>query len=162
MYKRKHRYCAYTELTDKEKQLNKKKQSTKDTNKSVTALLWTIHDLKQTLASSSEVLEAISTTISISMSGLGRCSHGVDSVTNQLTSIRKTASDVVKDATKFLRIPATHAMVFMVSPEERTHKPYATPVQLIPCRGLSDGRVRQLTNAIKTIMVQKEMKVAGR
>ena len=52
-------------------------------------------------------------------------------------------------------------MVFMISPEERSKKPYATPVQLVSCRGMTDATVRDLTNGIKRAMVERNMKVRG-
>ena len=43
---------------------------------------------------------------------------------------------------------ASHILVFMISTEDRTKKPYALPVQCVPYKGLSDSKVRDLANNI--------------
>lgn len=58
--------------------------------------------------------------------------------------------------------PATHILVFMISNEERSKKPYALPVQCIPYKGLSDAKVRELANKIIREMVKRKMNVAGK
>ena len=52
-------------------------------------------------------------------------------------------------------------MVVMISPEERTTKPYAIPIQCIPCKSLKDSEVRQIANRIIKEMVSRKFKVAG-
>ena len=47
---------------------------------------------------------------------------------------------------KFKRNAATHVLVIMISPEERSSKPYALPVQYIACRSLKDADVQTIAN----------------
>ena len=49
----------------------------------------------------------------------------------------------------------------MISNEERDKKLYGLPVQCIPCKGLSDLKVRELANKIIHEMNARNMKVAG-
>ena len=67
----------------------------------------------------------------------------------------------IKVLFRYLREPASHVFVFMISPEERQSKPYALPVQCIPCAGLSDAKVRELMNKILKEMNRRGMKVVG-
>ena len=53
---------------------------------------------------------------------------------------------VIRGVVRKQRQPASHAMVFMISPEDRSRKPYALPVQLLPYRGIKDSAVRDLAN----------------
>ena len=59
------------------------------------------------------------------------------------------------------RTPATHVMVTMLSDEKRKHKPYALPVQYIPCQTLKDQFVRDLNKSLKEEMKSRDMTVAG-
>jgi len=49
----------------------------------------------------------------------------------------------------------------MISAEDRRRKPYALPTQCIPYVGLSDAKIRELTNKIITEMVKRKMNIAG-
>ena len=53
---------------------------------------------------------------------------------------------------------ATHMFVLMISFDKRDSKPYAVPVQCLPCNSLTHSKQRQLI--IKEI-VAHGMKVAG-
>ena len=59
------------------------------------------------------------------------------------------------------RTPASHVMVTMLSDEKRNHKPYALPVQFVPCQTLKDQYVRDLNVKLKEEMKDRDMKVAG-
>ena len=75
--------------------------------------------------------------------------------------IRECGPKVVGGATRLLRTPASHCLVFMISPEERTRKPYALPVQMLPCRGILDGLMRKLADRVKERMVTLGVDVCG-
>ena len=49
----------------------------------------------------------------------------------------------------------------MISPESRSSKPYALPVQCIPYASLKDREVRDILNDVIREMVKLGMKVAG-
>ena len=68
---------------------------------------------------------------------------------------------VIRGVVRKQRQPASHAMVFMISPEDRSRKPYALPVQLLPYRGLKDSTVRDLANKLKMEMKSRDMEVVG-
>ena len=85
-----------------------------------------------------------------------------------LNMLRITIKDLAASSQKFLRnlfkkkrTPATHVMVTMLSDEKRNHKPYALPVQYIPCQTLKDQFVRDLNVKLKEEMKAREMNVAG-
>ena len=78
-----------------------------------------------------------------------------------LTGIRQSLVTFVQRITRFRRTPASHILIFMISPEEHNRKPYAIPVQCIPYKSLSDSKVRELANNVIREMVKRNMKVAG-
>ena len=85
-----------------------------------------------------------------------------------LNLIRLTIKDLATSTQKYLRnlfkkkrTPATHVMVTMLSDEKRNHKPYALPVQYIPCQTLKDQFVRDLNSKLKEEMKSRDMTVAG-
>ena len=83
-------------------------------------------------------------------------------VAKKLNGIRDTLLSLVKSVYRHKRTPATHALVIMISPEERCKKPYALPVQCIPYSGLADNNARQLMNLVIKEMVERGIKVAGK
>ena len=50
----------------------------------------------------------------------------------------------------------------MVSPESRSHQPYALPVQCLPICGIKDKTIRYMANKIIGAMMERDMKVAGK
>ena len=89
--------------------------------------------------------------------------QGQDSQRTQskLAEIRCRIESLVRGIVRKQRQAASHAMVFMVSPETRRRKPYALPVQLLPYRGLKDSMMRHLTNKLKMEMKSRNMEVVG-
>ena len=71
------------------------------------------------------------------------------------------ACTFVKRVTKYKRVAATHILVLMISPEQRTSKPYALPVQCIAYKSLKDSEVRKIANELVKEMSLRGMKVAG-
>ena len=78
-----------------------------------------------------------------------------------LKSLQKEMVDTVKKLSKHQRTAATHIFVVMVSPESRSRKPYALPVQCLPIKALRDEQVRDIANKLIALMVEREMNVAG-
>ena len=52
-------------------------------------------------------------------------------------------------------------MVFMVSDERRSRKPYTLPVLYIPYRGMSISNLRRLTNLMREEMDRLDIEYAG-
>ena len=65
-----------------------------------------------------------------------------DNIARKLSSLRDELTEFVKGLTRHQRVAATHCLVVMISTEERRRKPYALPIQCLPCRGLKDSQVR--------------------
>ena len=55
----------------------------------------------------------------------------------------------------------THALVIMVSEEQRKKKPYALPVQYVPYHSIRDRYIRDLSKNLKEEMTKLGMKVVG-
>lgn len=84
-----------------------------------------------------------------------------NNVAKKLADIKDGVISLIKSLSRHKRVAATHALVVMISPEERCRKPYALPVQCVPYKGLPDNTVRRLINKVIKEMVQRGMKVAG-
>ena len=83
-------------------------------------------------------------------------------IPRQLTDLRRRLSASLKATYKYKRTPASHVFVFMISPEQRNQKPYALPVQCIPCASLKESDIRRLTSELAAEMVKRGMKVVGK
>ena len=59
------------------------------------------------------------------------------------------------------RTAASHVLVFMLSDERRSRKPYAFPVRYIPYRSLKDQYIRDFSKVIKLKMKEKGLKLVG-
>ena len=82
-------------------------------------------------------------------------------VPRHMCVLRERLTLMLKGVYRFYRTAATHVLVIMISPEERTRKPYALPVQCIPYASLTDNQCRQLTDKVITEMHKRGMKVSG-
>ena len=79
-----------------------------------------------------------------------------------LSDVRPRLRQFFKDLYRKKRTPATHILVFMLSESRRLKKPYAIPVQCLPYSGISDSKLRLLTNKIKLEMKERGMKAVGK
>ena len=84
-----------------------------------------------------------------------------DNFARMLCTFRDKATQFSKRAVKYRRTPATHVLVVMISPEERSKKPYALPVQCMAYDSLGDEAVRSISNKLVNEMATRRMKVAG-
>lgn len=53
-------------------------------------------------------------------------------------------------------------LAVLISPEGRSRKPYALPVQLIPYTGLGQKKIRVIINAVIKEMVDRKMDISGK
>lgn len=84
-----------------------------------------------------------------------------ENLADKLTLLRDALLMLIKALFRYRRTPATHVFVFMIANELRNVKPYALPVQCIPCAGLSEKQIRRLTNDLIKEMVGKGMRITG-
>lgn len=89
------------------------------------------------------------------------CEYESRNVPRQLATIRARSASFLKDATRYHRVAATHIFVIMISPEDRSRKPYALPIQCLPYVGMPERTARELTNKVVKEMVARNMSVAG-
>ena len=148
----------YIELTQANNTYSEKIQQDRNREKDLAALAWKIKKLSE-LNENGRMLHTVIGAITTKLTG--QCRWIQDNIPSQLKEIRQKLIMFIKGVTRHQRIPATHVVVFMISNEERDKKPYALPVQCIPCKGLSDLKVRQLANKIIHEMNARDMKVSG-
>ena len=138
---------------------SEKLQSNKYIEKDLINLSWKIKELGDL----NEMGRSLHTEVNLLYSRLetGQCFWEQENIPRLLTDIRKKLRSFIKGITRHQRTAATHILVFMISQEMRRTKPYAIPVQCIPYKGLSDLKVRELSNRIIEEMTKRKMKVAG-
>lgn len=59
------------------------------------------------------------------------------------------------------RTAATHLLAILISSDDRKHKPYALPVQMIPYVGMAHNKMRKLLNKLILTMTNMGMTVVG-
>ena len=135
-----------------EKSKNKKAQPS---SKSVTDLEWDVQEL-QFLLEECQWAGARAAELDALYSSGSEQRHSTE-----LSEFKKRTDSIVRGVVRKQREPASHVMVFMVSPEGRVRKPYAVPVQMLPYKGLKDSTVRDLANQLKKEMHKRNMEVVG-
>ena len=78
-----------------------------------------------------------------------------------LTSQRQRLLRYAQDLFSKKREAASHLMVFMIADEKRNMKPYAVPVRFIPYHSVTDSKVRELCEELRSVMVNLGMVVVG-
>ena len=68
----------------------------------------------------------------------------------------------LKDLYKKKRMAATHALVVMVSDEERKRKPYAISVQYVPYQSITDQQARWIAHEVKLKMIEEDLTVISK
>lgn len=61
-----------------------------------------------------------------------------DNIPKKLTELRKDLLEFIKGVTTKRREAASHLLVFMVSDEQRSSKPYAIPIRALPFKSITD------------------------
>lgn len=84
-----------------------------------------------------------------------------ENVPFKLSQLRQSLLNTVKALFWYRRTPATHVFVFMIANDQRNVKPYALPVQCIPCAGLSEKEIRRLTNELIKEITRRGMRITG-
>ena len=86
----------------------------------------------------------------------------VDNFPRQLEEFKMKLKAFFRRSIKYRRQVATHALVVMISPEQRAKKPCALPVQCLSCNMLKDEKIRSIIDDVIEQMAKKGMKVAGK
>jgi len=152
-------HVSLTELKRSNDTYSEKLQSSRYNDKDLINLSWKIKELGDL----NEMGRKLHSNIDVLLMKVGE-NHSLwvqDNVPSQLKGIRKDLVSFIKGVTRHQRTAATHILVFMISNEERRKKPYAIPVQCLPYKGLSDLKVRELSNKLIVEMKKRKMKVAG-
>ena len=123
------------------------------------SLAWDLQELKKTHDECRKLISELSN-LSLSVS---KPEYDIvkSNVPSKLSSFRETLQKILKAIFWYKRKPATHAFVFMIASDRRDMKPYALPVQCIPCAGLTSKEIRRLTNELIGEMVKRGMRISG-
>ena len=79
----------------------------------------------------------------------------------QLHELQESIISFIKRVIKYRRTAATHVVVVLISPEERSTKPYALAVQCVAYKSIKDSEMREICNNVMKAMIARNMKVAG-
>ena len=121
------------------------------------SLAWDIQELKKTHDECHKFISKLSNlSLSISKSDYDTKSN----VPYKLSSLQESLK-ILKAIFWYKRKPATHAFIFKIASDRRDTKPYAMPVQCIPCAGLMEKEIRRLTNDLIGEMVKRGMRISG-
>ena len=117
---------------------------------SLFALAWEIDGFEQLIKIQDDVVEMIHSIQEIMQLATPRRAN----VPRQLSELRKQLEDYIKGVTTKWRKAASHLLVFMVSDEQRSSKPYAIPIRALPYKSITDDMVRRLRDEIRDAMHQ--------
>lgn len=152
-------FIFVTGLQQATSEYEEKLKTNKATEKTMLSLAWKVEDLKQLSEIGREVLRRIGTILEKGEGSEAECTNA--NVPLQLTILRQKLVELVKGVTRSRRQPASHLFVLMISSEVRDAKPYALPVQAIPCAGIKEADLRRFVNSIAQEMVNRGMHLAG-
>lgn len=93
---------------------------------------------------------------------LGDVSISLVNTNHRISKVKKLLAEVIHGFYYFKRTAATHILVIIISPETRSRKPYALPVQCIPYKSLTDSAVWETLKAVIREMTELGMEVAGK
>lgn len=123
-------------------------------------LSWEIEELKNLIEEVRKIHPTISTIIEhLKISDFNLRENNIP---RQLGNIRDMLVKIVKSVSRFKRTAATHMFVVMISSELRNRKPYALPIQCLPCGGLKESDIRRIVIEVVKAMVDRDMKVCGK
>ena len=83
-------------------------------------------------------------------------------VTENLHCFKTSALQYLRELYTKKRSPASHLLIFMISDELRSRKPYANPVRFLPYHSLTDAKLRDLELEVESDMKSLGMNVVGK
>ena len=78
-----------------------------------------------------------------------------------MTNVKEQLTNTIRGIERKKRTAASHVLFFLISDEKRARKLYAVPVQYVSYATITDNKIRQLSNNLKTEMVKLGMQVIG-
>lgn len=123
------------------------------------SLAWSVDELQRLLESARKAHVEVQVVIDVLEEDTDMIRANV---LGRIAALKSVLIEIVRGVFWYSRTAATHVLVIMISTESRSRKPYALPVQCIPCVSLKDGDVRKVLNNVVQAMANLGMKVAGK
>ena len=127
----------------------------KSTHQAMYTLGWTVNELDRLVKEGRQLRAEICSSI-CAMQEAG------ENIVRRLTKLRPRLTEFMKQSTRQRQVAASHVLVIMISPEDRSKKPYGLPVECIPYAGMSHQTLRRLLNSLVKEMIDRNMSVVGK
>ena len=140
------------------KDYEEKRAKQKSSETMMMTLAWDLHGFEELLSQCvkfTEVVRQLKGTLSLPRSRHGNIKAEISTLRNQLLNYAKNLYGKKRTA-------ATHLFVFMITDESRNLKPYAVPVRVLPFKSVTDKKVRELEEELRTAMTSIGMSVVGK
>ena len=121
------------------------------------ALAWTVEGFEKLLDLNVKLTSNVNNLIALSLNQVKEVN-----IPKKLSTLRKDLEDYVKGMALKKRDPVSHLLVFMVSDELRSQKPYAIPVRALPYKSITDDGLRKLTDEVRESMSNVGMITVGK
>ena len=120
------------------------------------ALAWTVDEFERLFEMNKKLTLVVKDLVTIILKEV----KGIN-IPKKLSVLRKDLEEYAKGLAAKNRKAASHLLVFMISDEQRSKKPYAIPVRAIPYKELTDTGLRKLRDEIREQMSALDMTTVG-
>jgi hypothetical protein len=121
------------------------------------ALAWDVEGYSKL----TEINESLTNTIHSILGRIDGQGNERGNIAAELCVLRKELEDYVKGLNTKKREAASHLLLFMISDEQRNHKPYAIPVRVLKYKSITDAKLRNLKEDLRLAMKNIGMTTVG-
>lgn len=157
-------YCTYFNAAalknTNDKFCEKLSAGKSSTDKEMHSLCWSVDELGRLNESGRKLHTEIDALLTLLDDSSTDFIH--QNIARRLNKLQDDLLPFIRGVTRYQRHVATHVLVTMISPSQRSKKPYAVPVSCIPYGSLTESKARTHIKSIITEMQKRKMKVAGK
>ena len=123
---------------------NQKRTQVNISEESLFAIAWDLEGYSKLIEINTAMTNTISNLLVRMAGGAQAPAAGDQSIPATLSKLRKDLGEYEKGLYVKKREAASHLLLFMISDEQRSHKPYAIPVRVLKYKSISDAKLREL------------------
>lgn len=124
---------------------------------SLFALAWDVEGYSKLMEKNGAIRECISTIIAKIDGPAGERGN----IPADVSALKKELPPYIKGVNTKKREAASHLLLFMISDELRSYKPYAVPVRVIKYKSITDAKIRELKEELQKAMRDCGMTTVG-